>query len=50
MSMKPALALKAVEVAQGLEDRGVAVEDRAGGDVFSKRHSDIRTVVIISSI
>ncbi len=32
MSMKPALALKAGEVVEG--------------DAFSKRHSDIRTVVI----
>jgi hypothetical protein len=60
MSMKPALALMAVEVAQDLEaqdleDQGVAEEDMAEEDVaeedaISKRHSDIRTVAIISSI
>jgi hypothetical protein len=60
MSMKPALALMAVEVAQDLEDQdledqGVAEEDMAEEDVaeedaISKRHSDIRTVAIISSM
>jgi hypothetical protein len=45
--MKPALALIAVEVVQEVEDQGMAEED---GDAFSKRHSDIRTVVIISCI
>jgi len=50
MLVKPALALKAAEVAQDLEDKGVVEEDGAEGDAFSKRHSDIRTVVIISSI
>ena len=65
MSVRPALALKAAEVAQGLEDQEVAEEEVAEeevaeeevaeeevaeGDAFSKRHSDIRTVVIISSI
>ena len=54
----------AVEVAQDLEDQGVAEgdmaeedvaeedmagEDVAEGDAINKRHSDIRTVVIISS-
>jgi hypothetical protein len=63
--MKPALALMAVEVAQDLEDQdledqGVAEEDMAEEDVaeedmaeedaISKRHSDIRTVAIISSM
>jgi hypothetical protein len=52
--MKPALALMDVEVAQDLEEQGVAEEDMAGedvaeGDAINKRHSDIRTVVIISS-
>ena len=55
MSMKPALALMAVEVAQDLEaqdleDQGVAEEDMAEEDAISKRHSDIRTVAIISSM
>ncbi len=70
MSMKPALALMAVEVAQDLEDQDledqgvaeedmaeedvaeedVAEEDMAAEDAISKRHSDIRTVAIISSI
>ena len=60
MSMKPALALKAVAVTQDPEEEDRAEagraeadpeeEDRAEGDAFSKRHSDIRTVVIISSI
>ncbi|GEM_PF-2225693 len=45
MSMKPGLALKAVEVVRDLEDQGVAE-----GDAFRERHADIRTVVIISSI
>ena len=61
MSMRPALVLMALEVAQDLEDQDpedqgvvaaedVAAEDVAAADAFSKRHSDIRTVVIISSI
>ncbi len=55
MLMRPALALKAAEVAQGLEDQDVAEEEVAEeevaeGDAFSKRHSDIRTGVIISCI
>ncbi len=65
MSMKPVLALMAVEVAQDLEDQGMAEEDVAEEDMaeedvveedgteddaISKRHSDIRTAVIISSI
>ena len=50
MLMRPALALKAAEVAQDLEDQGMAEEDGAEGDAFSKRHSDIRTLVIISNI
>ncbi len=65
MSMKPALNLKAVEVAKGPEDKGVAeevvaeevvaaAEDRvaaaAAGDAISQRHSHIRTVVIVSGI
>ena len=41
MSMRPALALKAAEVAQGLEDQDVAEEEVAEeevaeGDAFSK--------------
>jgi hypothetical protein len=68
--MKPVLALMAVEVAQDLEDQGMAEEDvaeedmaeedmaeedvveedGAEDDAISKRHSDIRTAVIISSI
>jgi hypothetical protein len=63
--MKPILALMAVEVAQDLEDQGMAEEDvaeedmaeedvveedGAEDDAISKRHSDIRTAVIISSI
>jgi hypothetical protein len=62
--MKPVLALMAVEVAQDPEDQGMAeedvaeedmaeedvvVEDIAEDDAISKRHSDIRTLVIISS-
>lgn len=66
MSMRPALVLMALEVAQDPEDQDpedqgvvaaedvaaedVAAEDVAVEDAFSKRHSDIRTVVIISSI
>ncbi len=50
MSMRPALALKAAEGAQDLEDQGGAEEDGAGGDAFSKRHPDIRTGAVIRSI
>ena len=50
MSVKPALALKVAEVAQDLEGQGMAEEDGAEGDAFSKRHSDIKTLVIISCI
>lgn len=55
--MKLALALITVEVAQDLEDQGVAEEDVAEEyeaeegvaevDAISKRNSDKRTVVII---
>ena len=63
--MKLALALITVEVAQDLEDQGVAEEDVAEEDeaeqdeaeegvaevdAISKRNSDKRTVVIISNI
>ena len=56
MSMKPVLALIAVEVAQDLEDHDVAevdevavavavvdevAVDKSEGDAFSKRHSGI---------
>jgi hypothetical protein len=70
--MKPALVLKAVEVAQAVEDNkdvpaedvvaeDVAVEDVVAGDVvekdaavegsaFNKRCSDVKTIIIFSSI
>ena len=50
MSMKPALALKAVEVAQGPEDQDGAEENGAEAEenAFSKRRSDMRTVVTIT--
>ena len=35
MSMRPALALKAAEVAQALEDQGMAEETGAEDDAFS---------------
>jgi predicted transcriptional regulator len=55
MSVKPALAQKAVEVAQNTEDQGMAgvdmeEEDQAETDAISKRHSDKRTVIIIGNI
>jgi hypothetical protein len=50
MSMRPAHALKAAEVAQDLEDQGVAEDDGAEDDAFSKRQPDIRTGAIISRI
>ena len=58
--MKLALALITVEVAQDLEDQGVAEEDVAEEyeaeegvaevDAISKRNSGKRTVVIVSNI
>jgi hypothetical protein len=50
MSVKLALDLKDTEAAQKIEDQGKAETDGAEGDAFSERHSDKRTVMIISSI
>ena len=49
MSVKPVLELKAVEVAQGLEGQGMAEEDGAEEDAFSKPHANIRTAAISST-
>ena len=51
MSMKPALALKAVEAAQDPEDRAAAetngaAEDRVEDDAFSKRLSTMRSAAV----
>ena len=55
MSVKPALAQKAVEVAQNTEDQGMVgvdteEEDQAETDAINERPSDTRTVIIISNI
>ena len=50
MSAKPVLALKAAEVAQDLEGQDVVEEGGVEGAVFSKQHSDVRIIVIISGI
>lgn len=55
MSVKPVLAQKVVGVAQNTEDQGMVgvdteEEDQAESDVISKRHSDRKSVIIISNI
>ena len=55
MSVKPILAQKTAGLVQDTEDQGMAEEDteeedKAEGDAISKRHSDTKSVIIISNI